>query len=368
MKSSSLSSFSRRQSAGFTIIELLVSVGITALLVTLMLTIVTNVLNGWNRSSGSLVSGNQARVVLDQLSQDLQSAVMRRDTNVWFAATVIPDSFTGAGSDWSGSLVKPTGASSSTSSLYLTGMDASGAHDTVTSTYTPDLTTYRFGQSGMWLRFFTTPPDTNSSTDITTTSAPRAVAYQIIRKTVGASKVYQFFRAEARPAATTGSNSTFNAGYNLFMTPVSGIGYNTKDAAPVSGATDTAVGNVGNICYPRPSQLIANNVVDFGVRIWGRDSSNNLVLVFPTTATGKYAFAATTSSTAVSPESGAYTPTQTIYGFPEVVEVFVRILTDEGARQIAALEAGNITGDWWQIANANSQVYTRRIEIKSRVP
>ncbi|MDF3056791.1 MAG: hypothetical protein K0R17_1006, partial [Rariglobus sp.] len=43
-----------RSKHGFTLIELLVAVGVTALLVSLMLGIVVNITNGWNRSSGTL--------------------------------------------------------------------------------------------------------------------------------------------------------------------------------------------------------------------------------------------------------------------------------------------------------------------------
>jgi hypothetical protein len=50
---------------------------------------------------------------------------------------------------------------------------------------------------------------------------------------------------------------------------------------------------------------------------------------------------------------------------PAVVEVFMRVLTDEGVMQIDNLENGWITGDWWDIALKNSKVFTRRIEINS---
>ena len=334
--------------AGFTIIELLVATGITALLVTLMLTIVTNVLSGWGRSSGSLSSGNQARTVLNQLSQDLQSLVMRQDSNVWLAATVLPDGWTSNGSDWSGT-AKPTSATS----LSL----ASAATSPL-----PDLNTYRFGQSGVWLRFLTVRPDSNTAGDLTTLSAPRAVSYQIVRSkvgTTGTTYVYQFFRSEARPGPiAAGTNSTFNAGYDLFMAA----------GTPSYNTPDNSSGNVGNILKPATSQLLGNNVIDFGVRVWTADPSAN-VPKFPTGAASNAGFAVTTADgvtvtpAKVSPLNDGGTLT---YGFPVVIEVMVRILTEEGAKQIANLESGKITGDWWTIALANSQVYTRRIDVKSQ--
>jgi len=103
----------------FTIIELLVAIGVTAILVTLMVTITINVLNAWNRSSGSLTAGNQARLVLDQISQDLQGVIIRRDLNVWLVATVQRDQTTAQGDsgfpdgEWISGTEKPGAANES---------------------------------------------------------------------------------------------------------------------------------------------------------------------------------------------------------------------------------------------------------------
>ncbi len=125
----------------------------------------------------------------------------------------------------------------------------------------------------------------------------------------------------------------------------------------INGGVDEG-GEPGSIRRPDRNQLIANNVIDFGVRFWTRDASNNLVIAFPKT-TADLRFAATTDTAAATAVGISNV------GFPAVAEVFVRILTDEGVTQIANLEAGRITGTWWEIALANSRVYTRRIEIKS---
>jgi prepilin-type N-terminal cleavage/methylation domain-containing protein len=295
---------------GFTLIELLVAVGVTALLVSLMLGIVVNITKGWNRSSGSLESGNQARLVLDQISSDLQAAIMRRDTNVWLTAVVQSSKPT----DWIGSgtntYVSPTGA-------------------------TAKLEDYRFGPYGVWLSFFSTVPGSNTSGDLTTLSAPRAVAYQILRLPVvaGSSEIrYQMFRSEVLP------NLTFTAGYNLL------------------GANYTSGSNANNAPYsirsPERSNVIANNVVDFGVRIY--DGST---LKFPVGASNPSPYAVTTSSPA------GYTT-----GSATAIEVFVRIISVDGAQQLALFEnppsGYTPTGTWWEIVEANSRVYTRRVEIK----
>src|SRR5690606_23026014 len=61
---------------------------------------------------------------------------------------------------------------------------------------------------------------------------------------------------------------------------------------------------------------------------------------------------------------------------PEVVDVLVRVLSEEGARLIQNLESGRLgdtppngmtTADWWwSIANQHSKVFIRRVEIPVR--
>ena len=327
--------------SGFTLIELLVAVGITALLVSLMLNIVVNVTRGWSRSSGILTSGNQARLVLDQVSRDLQSAILKNDSNVWLAAT-IQTSGVGAGS------LKPT----STAGTF----DSTNTADslmipvlTSTTSPVPSLDDYRFGQAGVWLRFFTTVPDTNVK-DTTTgnlhLSAPRAVSYQIVRQAVSAGSTefrYLLFRSEIA------SDLTFTTGYNLYD-----ANYYTGTSALLKS--------------PTLDQVLANNVVDFGVRLWKHDSTGALVPIFPTSSTN-LAIAATADTTKVGASPGE-SSSSLVRDFPEVADIFVRILTDDGVQKLDLLEnppAGYTpTDNWWTIVLANSRVYTRRIEIKSK--
>lgn len=315
MKRTSFSHINRTR-AGFTLIELLVAVGVTALMVSLMLTIVVNVMGGWSRSSGSLTSGNQARTVLDILSRDLQSAIFKRNGDVWLAATIQTN---GSGAAWSNS-DKP-------STVAIPAIPAAGNQ-------LPSLDTdYKFGQAGVWLRFVATIPGTNAGTDI---SAPRAISYQIIRRSVSGSSAeqsYMLYRSEATPS------DTFTNGYNLY--------------APYYYS--------GTLRTPGDDAVIANNVVDFGIRCLKRNASNQLELTFPDST--DRSFAATSDSSKTGSGTDENSP---VRQFPDVIEVFVRVLTDEGAQQIANLEAGRITdGDWWDIVLANSRVYTRRVEIKS---
>ncbi|MEN9635755.1 MAG: hypothetical protein RL077_4159, partial [Verrucomicrobiota bacterium] len=65
--------------------------------------------------------------------------------------------------------------------------------------------------------------------------------------------------------------------------------------------------------------------------------------------------------------------------FPDVVDIMVRILTEEGAQLIATIEKvqnpalvvpakynSNAQEWWWAIAQENSRVYTRRVVINAK--
>jgi len=373
--------------SAFTLIELMVAIGVTALLVSLMLTITINVMGGWNKSSGSLTSGNQARVVLDMISRDLQAAIIKKDGNVWFAATLQGTQMASGGdtgmvkADNTADASWPTATGASKPSL--SGM-ATSETDIDNSFYVPadsppTLEYYRFKQAGTWLRFFTSATDTNIedttpkptfanplATVVTDTriSAPRAVAYQIVRAPVvynSSEYRYQLFRSEVS------SENSFAAGYDLFADA-----YNSTALITEIADDWTTIRAAGLIRRPETAAfdrrlVLANNVIDFGIRVFTRDNAG-LLNTTPSFPFGNLkGFAATTFATAVPTTKPLSDPAlasvEIIKGFPAVVEVFIRVLTDEGVLQIDNLENGGITGTWWDIALKNSKVFTRRIEI-----
>ena len=371
--------FSRK---AFTIIELLVAITVTAVMVGMMITILNNVLNSWNRSTAILTSGNQARFLLDQLSTDLQAAVLRRDGNAWLIATIQRDQTTPSGDTGSGTsdvylarwnpsapaTYKPRGANSFDPAANRT--HATKPNLNVDPENQGKLEYIRFGQAGVWLRFFTTPSDANTTASDTT--APVAVSYQLTRTHIGGTTAarttpisYILFRS-----AVTAQN-TFISGYDLLA----------------SAAYNTAIGtegDPGNVRKPTAKQVIANDVIDFGVRIFHRNAAGDLVEAFPASrdATGTllgeplsapYSYVATSAG---SPNYAGFggSAVKTVGGMPEVIDVLVRILTPEGVRQIRAYEEnptliGATAADekWWEIAEANSKVYTRRIEIQAKI-
>ncbi len=337
---------------GFTLVELLVASAITVVLAGLMIAILTQVSTTWARASGGLVASQQAELALEVLAQDLQSAVLRRDGRVWLLATVQPDQ-SGAGdiggtlARWSPAVGKPGAVGPGTPDSSLDLAPASGR-----------LEDCRFGMAGVWLRFFAQVADRNDS--IANTSAPRAVAYQIVRRAVvdnpGAAQRYGLFRSEVRPfadASPARERSTFAVGYDL-LAPA----YN-------STAGGGALGDAGTVRRPRRELLLGNDVVDFGVRFYRPVAgTGQLELLFPTGHANR-GFAATTALGAV-PVNPSVPVGEMRYGFPTVVELFIRVLTEEGARQIAALETGQLTGPtWWEITRAHSVVGTRRVALEA---
>jgi len=374
-----LNRFSRK---AFTLIELLVAITVTAVMVGMMITILNNVLNSWNRSTALLTSGNQARLLLDQLSTDLQAAVLRRDGNAWLIATIQRDQTTASGDTASGTAdvylarwnpsapitYKPRGANSFDPAANR--IDAAKPSLNVEVENRGKLEYIRFGQAGVWLRFFSTPSDSN--TTLAETTAPVAISYQLTRSHVGGTAAtrttpisYILFRSAVTP------QNTFTAGYDLLATAA----YNTANG------TD---GNAGNVRKPTASHVIANDVIDFGVRIYQRNAAGELVQAFPASqaspvaplvepASAPYSYVATS---AAAPNYAGFggSAAKTVGGMPEVIDVMVRILTPEGVRQIRAYEEnptliGATASDekWWEIAEANSKVYTRRIEIQAKV-
>jgi prepilin-type N-terminal cleavage/methylation domain-containing protein len=357
----------------FTLIELLVAAGITALLAGFIAVIVRNISTVSTRASNRLGTDAQARIVLDQLQLDLQGALFRDDGNVWFAADVL-DRTNNSGlwdtMNANTQRLKPAGGMS----LQMTASNLADA---------------RFGQAGVWLRFFTHRRGTNTST--TNASAPVAVGYQIIRRPVATNtantniaRAYLLHRAEVRPAATAGTNprpGVLETGYTITAGPYSTVSSSTNSGA-ITGDPRSIQAPGSNTESPRNlDSVIGDNVIDFGVRCYVRDPTvpGGLRLIFPANTTGGLSNANTTRLRGTLPPA---TPTMEwgdAQPFPEVVDVMVRVLTDEGAALIANIERNqtpalpvpqkynnNVQQWWWGVAIENSRVYTRRIVLNAK--
>ncbi len=407
--------------AGFTIIELLVAAAVTLVMVGLALKIVTDTGQIFDRTTGQLDAKTQAHRVLDTLSVDLQNAVMKVDRNVWLLATIQPNQ-TARGSsgfpeaEWDSTNPKPLSTAPTTLAAINTDIEK------------PEFSIFlqppgglpqilpiadcRFGQAGMWLRFFTVQ-DNNGLVPgdaMASTTGPVAVGYQIIRTTLlgstGASAEYRYrlYRSVVRPSsdiAAKRDRSVSLIGFDLADSNPDDTGadpdyYNNPAIAnnDPTGATADPV-EPGALRRPDRAALLANNVIDFGVRFYAANGS----LIFPRD-NRDMGFAATSRDPSDLLESsrgfpnlgsGANRVWNNIAGatgrtfwdagaapaavannqIPRVAELFVRVITDSGARELESFELGRIQSSpgfnddqmWWKIALENSQVYTRRVEL-----
>ena len=73
----------RQARSAFTLIEIMVATVVMLILVGLVVEITFNVLNAWNRASGKLAANAEARIAMDFLTQDLQTAVLRNNGQQW---------------------------------------------------------------------------------------------------------------------------------------------------------------------------------------------------------------------------------------------------------------------------------------------
>lgn len=78
-----ISRLSKRCQSAFTLIEIMVATVVMVVLVGLVIQITSEVLNVWNRSSGRLSANAQARIAMDLVTQDLETAVLRRNGQQW---------------------------------------------------------------------------------------------------------------------------------------------------------------------------------------------------------------------------------------------------------------------------------------------
>lgn len=396
----------RRKASGFTIVELLVASAVTLVMVALALKIVIDTSSIFDRTTGQLDGKAQAQRALDTLAVDLQNALLLNgpsgpSRDVTLLATIQPPQqaiFAGKGSakfpdaDWDPDVRKPdnavlTDADAITqdivkpaTSLFLRDANAGSVLD---------ITDCRFGQAGMWLRFFTVQDNNGliaAGDTKANTSAPVAVSYQIIRCSIlGDTEEfrYRLYRSVARPAS---DNSIKNA------RSVGAIGYDLADSDPEDkgGLSDyyndpdlasndpTAINadpvEPGALRRPDRAALLANNIIDFGVRFYSANGS----LLFPRDNRDE-GFAVTSRARAdlLSKNNGfdklaGWAGRTGVTGNPRYAELFVRAITETGAKQLAAFEAGRSTRPagfanndeyWWKLAMENSQVFTRRVEL-----
>ncbi len=336
---------------GFTVIELLVAATVTAMLAGILLIMTNGVLNVWNRTSGLLGTNAQAELIFDVLTDDLQSAVRRNDGRVWLAVEILEDPVDIINHQWTDTSVsgniKPGGT------ISRKREDPSNANMPLEET--------RYGLGGAWLRFFT-----GSSGDGT-----RAVAYQVARRRITGDP-----KDPGNPAPIR--YMLYRSEYNVAETLARGFDLNPTGFFP-TGVGYTGSGN--KLIDPPSAEVMGNNVIDFGIRLYARQlptgglpGGATLRPIFPADPSTDEWDNDVTGYLAVGlAQAPGYSGGTRRDVYPDVVDVMVRILTDEGVKQITNLEDGFVLPPssmtfeeaWWAIAEEHSRVFTRRIFLNT---
>ena len=304
---------------GFTLIELMAALGVTAVIGYFFISIGRDFVVAWDHVGDSVARETEARGALDTIARDFESAFFREGDDAMFAVDVLDD-YVNAGNNWEGGAKRPA----------TDGID-------------PSL--HQYGWAGSWVRLFTAAPSFN------------AVGYRIIRTTikygVGEPR-YMLYRnvatmedtvLEAETALVADGAEIFDFDSGMYL-----------DGDYMLGTTR--------------ENILAVNVVDFGVRLYiydsseggdpsGVDAPDGLRLIFP--ADGSSALESSVESLV----HRGTTYLGTAYGtrYPDVVEVFLRILNQNGANELLEMEEAADDTLWEETVEKNSRLYRRYITI-----
>ena len=298
-------------------IELMAALGVTAVIGYFFISIGRDFVVAWDHVGDSVARETEARGALDTIARDFESAFFREGDDAMFAVDVLDDE---SGDNWEGGAKRPT----------TDGID-------------PSL--HQYGWAGSWVRLFTAAPSFN------------AVGYRIIRTTikdgVGEPR-YMLYRnvatmedtvLEAETALAADGAEVFDFDSGMYL-----------DGDYMLGTTR--------------ENILAVNVVDFGVRLYiydsseggdpsGDDAPDGLRLIFP--ADGSSALESSVESLIHrgSKLSGVAYEER----YPDVVEVFLRVLNQDGADELLEMEKAGDVSFWEKTVEKKSRLYRRYITV-----
>ncbi|MCH6255284.1 prepilin-type N-terminal cleavage/methylation domain-containing protein [Puniceicoccaceae bacterium K14] len=313
----------KKTKAGFTLLELIIAVSITALLSLVAFQMLDGIVSVWKIADENISVESEAQFALEQIGRDLESVVFKKDNGPMFAVDVLKDDLNSGNWD---------------STNYNFGKPASNPTHF-------DPADNRYGWAGCWVRFFCASPTLN------------AVSYQIIR---------------AKPES--GINEPR---YSLFRTAVSNrftmeSGYNIKDANSYELPNPQSEVHPGAIKSPDTYQsILAENVIDFGVRLFVYDDAftpsaaidvytpTGMRLVFPSDSNGVLD---STDTSHIAPIFNSVSA-----DYPDAVEVYIRVINPLGAEKLREIEQnGPNNSAWYSVVEEHSKLFTKFIRIPSQ--
>lgn len=309
----------------FTLFELIVAVGITAVLTVVAFSLLQGMMDVWKIADRNVSLEIEAQFVLDQIERDLESAFFKDGTDVMFAATVLENK-TNSGNWVENKTKRPT-----------------------KNSFDPNLG--RYGWAGTWLSFFSASPSLN------------AVSYQIIR-----TRTEDFDSDEPRyllHRTVVRQDHTLSNGYNL-----------TDVSSRYVGSDPTSPSRPEAVKEPRKENVFAYNVIDFGVRLFARDPSYDattvpglvpagMKIIFPIVkdfdedeVEWKTEYLEHLASTGKGDVNNVL--------YPNLVEVYIRLIDEAGAQALYDLEAGGgDPSEWYKIVDAHSKDFSRAVKIQT---
>ncbi len=323
-----------RTKNAFTLIELIVSLAITSVIAFFVFSFAASLANLWRNTESGVDTELDAQIALDRIAMDLESAVFQERVDAdgnpvpMFALSAIAkdaaDPYRYDFSDrWEG--------------IADSARPAAWHFD-------PKL--HRYGWAGSWLRFFTAAPSFN------------AVGYQLIRRPAFSdSKVDRYLLHRS----IVQQDYTLDAGFDITSSRYS------KDSALYEELEKTESSPYA-LQSPWVSSVILEDVVDFGLRLYvfdenfpgTDDSPRGLRLIFPADSNGKL------SSSDKEHVADSLSGTNYASRYPEVMEVFLRVLDDVGSDLLARLEDGEDVLSYEEILEKHSRFYRRMIRLPGR--
>ncbi len=307
---------SRERIDGFTLMELIVSLAITSVIAVFVFGFATSLAQLWRNTEGGVDTELDTQIALDQIVMDLESAIFQERGIPMFAVSAIAK----------------TSEDKFASSFSNRWEEGSAKSEDLH--FNPDK--HEYGWAGSWLRFFTASPSVN------------AVGYQLIRRSAFSDSDiprYLLHRSLIR------HDNSIALGFDI----------------TAEGYRD---GNTTNaLVSPRLDSVILEDVIGFGVRLYvfnehfggDDDSPAGLQLIFPADSGG--AVDANDREHLGSQLSGEDYSER----YPEVIEVFIRVLDDVGADLLYRLEElGDDTLDYNKILEKHGRLYRRMIRMPGK--
>jgi len=312
----------------FTLLEVMVSSSLAMIVLVTLTTTVLNLSQQGRRLSDHIDRGARVRLVMDLLSNDLRSMIVKQDSNNWLAIDILGD----AGN--SGTWLDGMGQKPKDDSLVLDPRSKPDQNGTEWA----EPEDYRFGVGGMWLRFITSAADRSVFTDGKAVPGDiNAVSYQLVRR--------------AMPGSSTVQDAA-NASYQLFRTIVRSDhtfeqGYKVQEYAGSSQP-----GEAGEMKTPSVDSLLCDNIIDLGVIVYEINAAGEYVQAFPMRHK---------SLPKLLNEKQYRVPQD---GVPTSFEALIRVLSASGARELRGREVSELASEeWWSIAKRHSRVYSRSFSV-----